>query len=171
MENHGHRVICVPAEADAPKIRLLECAHLERIGNRGVDGTIFRFVPLFVLDRAKTLPQFQVGQYFLVARVSGKGKRRKLSSIWTGPWRVPTNDQKLVYVEKHLVIAELSEVLVVWMRVYADDHLEITGELLKVSQQLENQSEHHIRSISAINRATSGDEFVVKVVWEGLEDV
>ena len=136
MENHGHRVICVPAEADAPKIRLLECAHLERIGNRGVDGTIFRFVPLFVLDRAKTLPQFQVGQYFLVARVSGKGKRRKLSSIWTGPWRVPTNDQKLVYVEKHLVIAELSEVLVVWMRVYADDHLEITGELRMIFQQL-----------------------------------
>jgi len=54
--------------------------------------------------------------------------------------------------------------------VYADDKLEITGELRKVFQQLENQGEYHIRSISAIKRAASGDEFVVKVAWEGLEE-
>ena len=47
--------------------------------------------------------------------------------------------------------------------VYAYDKLEITGELPKVFQQLENQGEYHIRSISAIKRAASGDEFVVKV--------
>ena len=41
------------------------------------------------------------------------------------------------------------------MRFYADDKLEITGELLKVFQQLENQGEYHIRSISAIKRAAS----------------
>ena len=46
---------------------------------------------------------------------------------------------------------------------YADDKLEITGELRKVFQQLENQDEYHIRSISAIKRAASGDELVVKV--------
>ena len=55
------------------------------------------------------------------------------------------------------------------MRFYADDQLEITGELLKLFQQLENQGEYNIRSVSAIKRATSGDEFVVKVAWEGLE--
>ena len=55
--------------------------------------------------------------------------------------------------------------------VYADDKLEITGELRKVFHQfLENQGEYHIRSISAIKRAASGDEFVVKVAWEGLEE-
>ena len=54
--------------------------------------------------------------------------------------------------------------------VYVDDKLEITGELRKVFQQLENQGEYHIRSISAIKRAASGDEFVVKVAWEGLEE-
>ena len=48
--------------------------------------------------------------------------------------------------------------------------LEITGELLKVSQQMENQGEYHIRSISAIKWAASGDEFIVKVAWEGLEE-
>ena len=38
-------------------------------------------------------------------------------------------------------------------------------------KKLENQGEYHIRSISAIKRAASGDEFVVKVAWEGLEEV
>ena len=56
------------------------------------------------------------------------------------------------------------------MRFYADGQLEITGELLKVLQQLENQDEYHIRSISAIKRVGSGDEFVIKVAWEGLEE-
>ena len=70
---------------------------------------------------------------------------------------------------QHLVTAELRDVHVTTMRVYADDKLEITGELLKVFQQLENQREYHIRS-SAIKRAASGDEFVVKVAWEGLEE-
>ena len=35
---------------------------------------------------------------------------------------------------------------------------------------MENQGEYHIRIISAIKRAASGDEFVVKVAWEGLEE-
>ena len=53
---------------------------------------------------------------------------------------------------------------------HADDKLEITDELGKVFQQLENQGEYNIRSISAIMRAASGDEFVVKVAWEGLAE-
>ena len=32
------------------------------------------------------------------------------------------------------------------------------------------EGEYYIRSISAIKRAASGDEFVVKVTWEGLEE-
>ena len=35
---------------------------------------------------------------------------------------------------------------------------------------MENQGEYHIRSISAIKRAASGDDFVVKVAWERLEE-
>ena len=54
--------------------------------------------------------------------------------------------------------------------VYVDNKREITGELRKVYQQLENQGAYYIRSASAIKRAASGDEFVVKVAWEGLEE-
>ena len=35
---------------------------------------------------------------------------------------------------------------------------------------MENQGLYHIRSISVIKRAASGDEFVVKVAWERLEE-
>ena len=56
------------------------------------------------------------------------------------------------------------------MQLYDDDQLEITGELLKVFQQLENPGGYHIRGISAIKRAASVDELVVKVAWKGLEE-
>ena len=56
-------------------------------------------------------------------------------------------------------------------RFYADDQVEITGELLKVFQQLENQGDCHIRSTSAIKRAAIGDVFFVQMAWEGLEEV
>ena len=35
---------------------------------------------------------------------------------------------------------------------------------------MENQGEYHIRSIYAIKRAAIGDEFVVNVAWQGLEE-
>ena len=101
---------------------------------------------------AARLPHFTVGDYFLVARVSKQGKHRKLMSTWTWLWRVANDDKEHVYAAQHLITAEPHDVHAARMRVYADDKLEITGELLKVFQQLENQGEYHIRSISSINR-------------------
>ena len=121
-------------------------------------------------SRGKTLPHCTIGGYVLVARVSKQSKHRKLMSTWTGPWRVANDDKEHVYSVQHLVTGELRDFHVVRMRFYADDQLEITGELPKDFQQLENHGEYHIRGISAIKRAASGDEFVVKVAWEGLEE-
>ena len=103
-----------------------------------------------------------------MARVSRPGKHRKLRGTWTGPWRVANDDKE------HVRSAVLCHSRTARRprgedAVYADDKLEITGELRKVFQ-LKNQGEYHIRSISAIKRAASGDEFVVKVAWEGLEE-
>ena len=69
-----------------------------------------------------------------------------------------------------MVTAELRDVHMAKMWFYADDQLTITGELLAVFQQMENQDKNHIRSISVINRAARSDAFVVKVAWEGLEE-
>ena len=121
-----------------------------------------------VWDRGKTLPHFTVGDYVLVARLSRQGKPRKLMSTWTGPWRAANDDKKHVSAVQHLVTAEPRDAHAARMRVYADDKLEISGELLKDFQQLENQGECHIRSISAIKRAASRDD--VKVALEGLEE-
>ena len=93
VERHGHRVIWVPSGAESLKKRLLVCAHLEGTGHRGVDATMVRLEWHCVWDRGKTLPHFTVGDNVLVARVSRQGKRRKLMSPWTGPWRVVNDDK------------------------------------------------------------------------------
>ena len=64
-------------------------------------------------------------------------------STWTEPWRAANDDNEHVDAVQQLVTAELRDVHVARMRVYADDKLEINGELLKVFQQLENQGVPH----------------------------
>ena len=142
----------MPGEADSLKKRLLVCAHLEGTGHRGVDATIGRLERHCVWDRGKTLPHVTVGDDVLVARVSRQGKHPKLMSTWTGPWRVANDDKEHVYAAQQLVAAEPRDVHAARMPVYADDKLEIIGELLKVFQQLENQGEYHIRA----SRLSSG---------------
>ena len=121
-------------------------------------------------SRGKTLPHFTVGDCVLVARVSIQLEHRKLMNTWTRPSCVANDDKLHVYAVHHLVTAEPSDVHVARMRFYANDHLEITGELLKVFQLLENQDWYHMWSSSATKRAATGDEFDVKVAWERLEE-
>ena len=66
---------------------------------------------------------------------------------------LPNNDKEHVYAVQRLVTAEPRDVHQEKMRVYADDKLEVTGGLLKVFQQLENQGKYHIRSTTAMKRA------------------
>ena len=61
-------------------------------------------------------------------------------STWTGPWRVANDDKEHVYAVQHLVTAELRDVHVARVRFYADDQLEITGEVLKVFHQLRTRA-------------------------------
>ena len=153
-------MIWVPAGADFLKKRLLVCAHLEATGHHEVDATKTRFEWHCTWDHGKTLPHFTVDDYVLVARVSRLGKHRKLMSTWIRPWRVANDDKDHAYAVQRLVTAKPGDIHAEGMRVYADDKFEITSELLKIFQQLENHGEYHIRSISAIKRAASGDEFV-----------
>ena len=120
--------------------------------------------------RGKILPHFTVGDYVPVVRVSRQGKHRKLMSTWTRPSRVTNDHKEHGYTVQRLVTAKGRDVHVAGMRVYADDQLEIDDQLLKVFQQLENKDEHHIWSISAIKQVAGGDDFAVKVPWEGLEE-
>ena len=84
-------------------------------------------------------------------------------STWTRPSRVTDDDKEHGYAVQRLVTAKRRDVRVARVRFYADDQLEITCELLKFFQQLENLEEHHIWSISAIKQAAGGDDFAFKV--------
>ena len=66
---------------------------------------------------------------------------------------MPNYEKEHVYAVQRLVTAEPRDVHAERMRVYADDKLEVTGGLLKVFQQLENQGKYHIRSTTAMKRA------------------
>ena len=127
---HDHRVIWVPAGADSLKERMLVCAHLEGTGNRWVDATMARLEQHCVWDRGTTLPHFTVGDYVLVAPVS---RHSKLMSSWPGRWRVANDDKEHVDAVRYFVTAELRDDHVARMRVYADDKLDITAELFRVS--------------------------------------
>ena len=86
----------------------------------------------------------------MVARVSSQGKQPKLMSASTGPCNVAHDNKGHVYTLQHVVTAELPDVA--RMRFYADDQLEITGEVLDVVQQLENQE----GTTSGASRLSSG---------------
>ena len=52
VEDHGHRVIWVPAGGDSLNKQLLVCADLEEAGHHGVDAATARLDWHFVWDRA-----------------------------------------------------------------------------------------------------------------------
>ena len=87
-----------------------------------------------------------------------------LSALNSYPKRDYTD--KLLY-NRHLVTAELRNVHVARMRFTP---MTSSRSPASSAKQLGNQGEYHIRSIFAIKWAPSGDEFVVKVAWEGLEE-
>ena len=119
-------------------------------------------------DRGKTLPHFTVGDYNLVAGVSRQGKRRKLLSTRTGPLRVANDDKEHMCAVQRLVTAELRDVHLARMRFT----LVTSSRSPASSAGFSNNWRTRVstRSISAIAGAASGDEFVVKVAWEGLEE-
>ena len=170
MEYHRHRVIWVPAGADFRKKRLFVCAHPKGTGHRGDDATMARLERHCMWDRGKTLPQ-----------VCGRPLRSGGSSIHAGqaPQAHEHLDRAVACCHRRQRARVRSSALGHNRAarrppgedaIYADDKLETTGELRKVFQHFENQGDYYILSISAIKRAASGYDVVVKVAWEGLEE-
>ena len=116
------------------------------------------------------LPQFTVGDYVLVARVRKQGRNQKLMNTWTGPWRVTNDDKEHVYTVANIITGETREVHVTRMQFYADSDLKITQAVKDVFQHVDQQGEYHIRGITRVKKANRGEEYVVLVQWEGLDD-
>ena len=91
-------------------------------------------------------------------------------NTWTGPWRVANDDKEHVYTVANIITGETREVHVTRMRFYADRDLKITKAVKDVFQHVDQQGEYHIRGITRVKKANRGEEYVVLVQWEGLDD-
>ena len=123
-------------------------------------------------SRSTTLPHFTVGDYVLVARVSKQDKHSKLMSTWTGPCRVTNDDEEHVYAVQHLVTVELRDVhvarIAVLRRCPARDRRRAPQGFPAIWKTRASTTSGASRPSSGLQAAV---EFVVKVAWEGLEDV
>jgi len=80
------------------------------------------------------MPNFDVGDYVLVARVRKRGVTPKLVSTWTGPWRVVTAETDHLYGVQNIVSGDIRDVHVARLRYYADRELGMTAQLKDVFQ-------------------------------------
>ncbi|CAM9475825.1 unnamed protein product [Ascophyllum nodosum] len=93
------------------------------------------------------MPNFEVGDYVLVARVRKVGSAPKLVTTWTGPWRVVSGGSPHVYNVQDIVTGETKEVHVVRMRAYADSSLAVGAEVQGLFEMTKHQGEYEIQDI------------------------
>ncbi|GMF57946.1 unnamed protein product [Phytophthora fragariaefolia] len=118
-------------------------------------------------QRGESLVNFTVGGYVLHSRVDEK-HGNKLQVTWVGPYRVVRTDTHSFRVQ-HLITGKESDVHASRLKLYADDSLEVTDELLE-----------HVASqgiVLAVNELKdhrwneSISDFDILVGWKGLQSI
>ena len=118
-----------------------------------------------------SMPNFEVGDYVLVARVRKLGSAPKLVTTWTGPWRVVSGGSPHVYNVQDIVTGETKEVHVVRMRAYADSSLAVGAEVKGLFEMTKHQGEYEIQDILNIGEGPlNAGDYKVQVAWVGLYD-
>ncbi|KAE9002974.1 hypothetical protein PR003_g16189 [Phytophthora rubi] len=118
-------------------------------------------------QRGENLVNFAVGDFVLRSRVDEK-RGNKLQVTWIGPYRVVRADSHSFRVQ-HLVTGDEQDVHASRLKMYADDSLEVTEELLDhVASQgillaVDSLKEHRW------NEAT--DDYELLVSWKGLQPI
>ncbi|KAE8963590.1 hypothetical protein PR003_g29766 [Phytophthora rubi] len=118
-------------------------------------------------ERGENLVNFAEGDYVLRSRVDEK-HGNKLQVTWVGPYRVVRADSHSFRVE-HLVTGEQLDVHASRLKMYADESLNITDELLEhVAAQgiilAVNELKDH-RWNAAIN------DYEIRVSWKGMQAI
>ena len=127
--------------------------------------------PKRVAASAGSMPNFEVGDYVLVARVRKLGSAPKLVTTWTGPWRVVSGGSPYVYNVQDIVTGETKEVHVVRMRAYAEASLAVGAEVQGLFEMTKHQREYEIQDILHIREdPLSAGYYKVQVAWVGLDD-
>ena len=118
-----------------------------------------------------SMPNFEVGDYVLVARVRKLGSAPKLVTTWTGPWRVVSGGSPHVYNVQDIVTGETKEVRVVRMRAYADSSLAVGAEVQGLFEMTKHQGEYEMQDILNIGEdPLNAGDYKVQVAWVGLDD-
>uniref|UniRef100_H3H850 Chromo domain-containing protein n=1 Tax=Phytophthora ramorum TaxID=164328 RepID=H3H850_PHYRM len=116
-------------------------------------------------ERGENLVNFTVGDFVLRSRVDEK-QGNKLQVTWVGPYRVVRADTHSFRVQ-HLVTGDELDVHASRLKMYADEDLEVTDELL------EHVSAQGI--VLAVDKLVSHrwnndiKDYEIKVRWKGLE--
>ena len=116
------------------------------------------------------LPDFEVENYVLVARVRQPGITPKIVKTWTGPWRVVSKTGQHVYGVEDIVTGRSREVHIERMRPHANASLNVTAELKEVFNNLKSRGEFDMERIEAVDLAADSEEYAVKVKWVGLDE-
>ena len=114
------------------------------------------------------LPNFEVGDYVLYARVRRPGVTPKLMATWTGPWRVVGAHHPHVYEIQNIVTGRVQTAHIARLRFYADSQLNVTADVKDVFQHAFNQGQFQMAGVVRVAEADDRS-LIVLVDWVGFE--
>jgi len=114
------------------------------------------------------LPNFEVGDYVLYARVRRPGVTPKLMATWTGPWRVVGAHHPHLFEIQNIVSGRVHTAHVARLRFYADSQLNVTADVKNVFQHAFNQGQFQMAGVVRVAEADDRS-LIVLVDWVGFE--
>ena len=114
------------------------------------------------------MPNFEVSDYVLYARVRRPGVTPKLMATWTGPWRVVGAHHPHLLGIRNIVSGRVQTAHVARLRFYADSQLNVTAHVNNIFQHALTQGQFQmagvVRKVEADDRS-----LIVLVDWVDFE--
>ena len=114
------------------------------------------------------MPNIEVGDYVLYARVRRPGVTPKLMATRTGPWRVVGAHHPHLFEIQKIVSDRVHTAHVARLRFYADSRLNVTADVNNVFQHAFNQGQFQIAGVVGVAEADDRS-MIVLVDWVGFE--
>jgi transposase InsO family protein len=109
---------------------------------------------------------FCPGVYVVVATVSAHSKLR---GVWQGPFQVLAEVSTHVYTVRHLVTRKESEVHACRMRYYADQHLNVSTQLL--AQIRHDEAKWEVSHFLDLREDSDATQWYIHTSWRGFDDL
>lgn len=99
------------------------------------------------------LPNFDVGDFVLVARVRHPGVTPELAATWTGPFGIVGIEISHLYQAQNITVSGTLTVHVPRLQLYSNSQLDVTADLKDVQKHAWAQGQCAIASIVSITKA------------------